>query len=110
MSPVLALGLEHPGRDDPEHPRTAPLAHPANPKTVGTWWHPGQHQAAGETYTPVDQRPLSSGRPCPQHGLSLHGGAYAVGDRAYCPWMRGGMVILDIAGMYHPAHVATLPV
>jgi hypothetical protein len=86
------------------------IADPANPKTAGTWWHPGQHQAVGETYTPEDQRRLTAGRPYPQHGLSLHGGAYALGDRAYCPWMRGGMVILDIADKHHPRHVSTLPV
>lgn len=83
---------------------------PANPKTAGTWWYPGQHQAAGEAYTPEDQRRLTGGRPYPQHGLSLHGGAYAAGDRAYCPWMRGGLIILDIADKQHPAHVSTLPV
>jgi hypothetical protein len=26
------------------------IADPASPKTAGTWWHPGQHTAAGETY------------------------------------------------------------
>src|SRR5262249_28711180 len=83
---------------------------PPPPKPAGTWWHPGQNKGAGETYTPEDQRRLSAGRPYPQHGLSLHGGAYALGDRAYCPWMRGGMVILDIADKHHPTHVATLPV
>src|SRR6516164_6169709 len=81
------------------------IADPATPKTAGTWWHPGQHKAGGEAYTPEDQRKLSAGRPYPQHGLSLHGGAYALGDRAYCPWMRGGMVILDIADKHHPTHV-----
>jgi hypothetical protein len=86
------------------------IADPASAKTAGTWWHPGQHKAAGETYTPEDQRRLTAGRPYPQHGLSLHGGAYALGDRAYCPWMRGGMVILDIADKHHPKHVSTLPV
>jgi hypothetical protein len=86
------------------------IADPANPKIAGTWWHPGQHKAAGETYTPEDQRRLTAGRPYPQHGLSLHGGAYALGDRAYRPWMRGGMVILDIADKHHPKHVSTLPV
>jgi hypothetical protein len=86
------------------------IADPASPKTAGTWWHPGQHKAAGETYTPEDQRRLTAGRPYPQHGLSLHGGAYTLGDRAYCPWMRGGMVILDIADKHHPRHVSTLPV
>src|SRR5215472_4138795 len=86
------------------------IADPASPKMAGTWWHPGQHKAGGETYTPDDQRKLSAGRPYPQHGLSLHGGAYTLGGRAYCPWMRGGMVILDITDKHHPAHVSTLPV
>src|SRR5499433_2636048 len=86
------------------------IADPANPKMAGTWWHPGQHQAGGEAYTPEDQRKLTAGRPYPQHGLSLHGGAYALGDRAYCPWMRAGMVILDITDKHHPTHIATLPV
>src|SRR5262249_41563350 len=85
------------------------IADPATPKMAGTWWHPGQHTAAGETYTPDDQRKLTAGRPYPQHGLSLHGGAYALGDRAYCPWMRGGMVILDIADKHHPTHRTTRP-
>jgi hypothetical protein len=86
------------------------IADPANPKTAGIWWHPGQNKAAGETYTPEDERRLTAGRPYPQHGLSLHGGAYVLGDRAYCPWMRGGMVILDVADKHHPKHVSTLPV
>src|SRR5215472_14166187 len=88
----------------------ADIAGPATPKTAGTRWHPGQHKARGETCTPADQWRLTAGRPCPQHGLSLHGGAYTRGDRAYCPWMRGGLVILDITDNHHPAHVATLPV
>src|SRR5215472_18797034 len=86
----------------------ADIAGPATPQMAGTWWHPGQHTAGGEACTPGDQRRLSAGRPCPQHGLSLHGGACAHGDRACCPRMRG-LVILGIAGKHHPAHVATLP-
>lgn len=35
------------------------IADPANPRTAGTWWHPGQHKAAGETYTPEDERRLT---------------------------------------------------
>jgi hypothetical protein len=27
---------------------------PASPKTAGSWWHPGQHKAAGEAYTLED--------------------------------------------------------
>src|SRR5262249_7878678 len=78
------------------------IADPATPKTAGTWWHPGQNKASGETYTPADQRKLSAGRPYPQHGLSLHGGAYALGDRAYSPWMPGGMVTLALPDQHHP--------
>src|SRR5262249_3188927 len=55
------------------------IAAPANPKTAGIWWHPGQNKAAGETYTLEDQRRLTAGRAYPQHGLSLHGGAYVLG-------------------------------
>src|SRR5262249_57184186 len=84
-------------------------ADPATPKPAGIWWYPGQNTAAGETYTPEDKRRLTAGRPYPQHGLSLHGGAYALGDRAYCPWMRGGMVILDVADKHHPKALSTLP-
>src|SRR5262249_20690941 len=29
-------------------------ADPAPPKAAGTWWHPGQHPAGGEAYTPED--------------------------------------------------------
>ena len=86
------------------------IADPANPKTAGTWWHAGQHKAAGETSPSRTSASSPPARPYPQHGLSLHGGAYAVGDRAYCPWMRGRMVILDIADKHHPAHFSTLPV
>src|SRR5215472_7285935 len=44
------------------------IADPANPETAGIWWHPGQNRAAGETYTPEDERRLTAGRPYPQHG------------------------------------------
>jgi hypothetical protein len=46
------------------------IADPANPKTAGLWWRPGQNKAAGETYTPEDERRLTAGHPYPQHGLS----------------------------------------
>ena len=58
------------------------IADPANPETAGIWWHPGQNKAAGESYTPEDERRLTAGRPYPQHGLSLHGGAYVLGSRS----------------------------
>jgi hypothetical protein len=87
------------------------ISDPSSPRTVSRWWHPGQNKAAGETYTPEDERRLNAGHPYEgTHGLSLHGGAYALGDRAYCPWMRGGMVILDITDKENPKHVSTLSV
>src|SRR5262249_16623791 len=85
------------------------IADPATPKTAGTWWHPGQHKAGGETYTPEDQRKLTAGRPYPQHGLSLHGGAYALGDRAYCPWIPGPLVIPPLPHKPHPRPPAPRP-
>src|SRR5262249_40669981 len=42
------------------------IADPANPKTAGIWWHPGQNKAAGETYTHEDERRLTPGPPHPQ--------------------------------------------
>src|SRR5262249_50239840 len=69
------------------HVRPIPIiADPPTPRPAGIWWHPGQNKAAGETYAPEDERRLTAGRPYPEHGLSLHGGAYVQGDRAYCPW------------------------
>ena len=91
------------------------ISDPAAPATVGRWWCPGQYREGGERYSAEDRRRLSSGRPFPNadkpnHALSLHGGAYVVGERAYCPWMRAGMVTLDVADPRHPAHISTLPV
>jgi len=91
------------------------IADPAAPKEVGRWWYSGQHRAGGEQYGPDDERRLHTGRPfpsseCPSHGLSLHGGAYVLQDRAYCPWMRGGLVILDLADPHRPELVSSLPV
>lgn len=91
------------------------IGDPASPTTVSRWWYPGQHREGGETYSTEDLRRLHGGRPypsadAPQHGLSLHGGAYVLEDRAYCPWMRGGLVTLDMSDPLDPQHVSTLPV
>ena len=84
---------------------------PTNPKVTGKWWYPGQHKDAGESYTAEEERRLTSGHPFPgEFGLGLHGGAYVVGDRAYCPWKRAGMVILDVSDTASPKHVSTLSV
>lgn len=86
---------------------------PNNPVVTGTWAWPGQR--TGEAYTDADLRRIHGGRPHPSadkpmHTLSLHGGAYALGNRAYCPWMRAGMVILDIQNQSEPRLVSTLSV
>lgn len=81
---------------------------PESPRTVGTWWYPGQNQSAGEEFSPWDEHKRVSGRPQPTEAISLHGGAYRSGERLYCPWSRGGMVILDISDIEAPRHVSTL--
>jgi hypothetical protein len=84
---------------------------PTDPKVTGKWWYPGQHKDAGESYTAEEERRLTSGHPFPgEFGLGLHGGAYVVGDRAYCPWKRAGMVVLDVSDKANPKHVSTLSV
>ncbi|HUZ37432.1 MAG TPA: hypothetical protein VMV17_13995 [Streptosporangiaceae bacterium] len=91
------------------------IADPRSPSLQGTWWYPGQYRAGGEEYSEDDLRRLTTGRPYPsdeepQHSLSLHGGAYVLGNRAYCPWMRGGLVILDTSNPALPEFISSLPV
>jgi hypothetical protein len=81
---------------------------PTDPRMVGQWWLPGQNQAAGETFSAVDEHKRSTGRPQPTEALGMHGAPYRVGDRVYCPWSRGGMVILDVADITAPRWVSTL--
>lgn len=81
---------------------------PQNPRLVGRWWHPGQHKAGGEVFSELDERKRTSGKPAGNEPISLHGPAYREGDRAYCSWSRGGMVILDISDVTAPRLVSTL--
>ncbi|MFQ5813076.1 MAG: LVIVD repeat-containing protein, partial [Anaerolineae bacterium] len=67
------------------------LAHPVE---VSRWWFPGQWEA-GEEEPPSD-------------GASLHGPAYVEGDRAYLPYGRVGMIILDISDIHKPKLVSQL--
>jgi len=84
--------------EDPEHPRLA-----------GQWWIPGQHEAGGETLPQRLVEGAQRNHPFPDVPAAwLHGGAYATGDRVYCPWSRGGMVLLDIEDVEQPRHVSTL--
>lgn len=89
------------------------IADPEAPVLAGQWWWPGQNEAAGETYTEADLRRMRTGRPFPhgphkQHPLSLHGGAHVEGDRVYAPWMRAGLVILDVSEPTRPTLVSNL--
>ena len=81
---------------------------PENPRLVGKWWHPGQNQGAGETFSEGDERKRISGKPAGNEPISLHGGPYKSGDRVYCPWSRGGMVTLDISDIAAPQLVSIL--
>jgi len=85
--------------DDPEHPQIA-----------GQWWYPGQHEAAGEVFSPEAQHKRLSGSVPSPSPIGLHGGAYRAGNRLYCPWARGGLVTLDISDIAHPREVSTLSV
>jgi hypothetical protein len=80
---------------------------PTNPIAVGQWWYPGQ--ADSEAFSDQDESKRFQGLAHkPTEGISLHGGAYVCGDRAYCPWGRAGMVILDISDITMPKRVSIL--
>jgi hypothetical protein len=68
------------------------VADPTQPKEVGRWWWPGQHHAAGERFSPEDEKRL----------ISLHGAPYVEGPRAYLPYAGAGMVILDVTDVGAP--------
>lgn len=89
---------------------------PSAPQLVGRWWWPGQHVAGGEVMDPRDAARRVTGRPYvldnghAHPANSLHGAPYVEGTRVYAPWMRAGLVILDIEDVTAPQHVSTLPV
>ena len=72
------------------------LADHAEPRVVGRFWLPGQ--GPGET------------PPAAEDGVSLHGPAYVVGDRAYLAYGGAGMVILDVSDPTAPRLVSRFPV
>jgi hypothetical protein len=72
------------------------LSDPGEPKEVGRFWLPGMHSAAGETSTWS-----------PDRKWSLHH-ALVRGDRAYCGWWDGGLVILDVSDLTRPTLVSQL--
>jgi len=81
------------------------LSDPTQPKEVGRWWFPGQHQAGGETpsWTPTEGH---GGAP----GAKRYGLHHPLirGDRAYCGWWDAGLVILDISELGRPRCVSQL--
>ncbi len=89
------------------------ISDPGTPILVGKWWWPGQNTAAGEEYSQAEMAAQGTGRAYeegggPMHAFSLHGGAYVTGNRAYCPWMRAGLVILDVESVLEPKIVSRL--
>ena len=83
---------------------------PTDPKVVGKWWYPGQHADGGEQFSPDDEAKNTGGRPAGDLSIFLHGGPYKAGNRVYCPWARGGLVILDIEDVTSPKLVSILSV
>lgn len=71
------------------------LADPTRPEEVGRWWMPGQWTAGGET-------PAWKGRAHRCHH------PHRLGDRLYVSYWHGGFVILDVADLTKPKHVAGL--
>src|SRR5918996_3074781 len=68
-------------------------SHPRRPREISRWWWPGQHQAAGEV---------------PEYAKYLHGPASIRGTRAYLPYGRVGLVVLDISDIRRPELVDRL--
>ena len=71
------------------------IADPRNPVEAGNWFIPEQFATAGN---------LLATR------ISLHGPAYASGDRAYLPYGAAGMVVLDISDVTRPLLVSRLDI
>ncbi len=72
------------------------LLDPTEPREVARWWVPGQ--GPDEIPDPAED------------GLSLHGPAYVVGDRAYLAYGGAGMIILDIRDIAAPRLVSRFDV
>ncbi|MBS1868589.1 MAG: hypothetical protein JSS99_02910 [Actinobacteria bacterium] len=80
---------------------------PAHPQLVGSWWWPGQ--GPGESFSEADLAKGRTGRPLKDvPAIWLHGGPYVADGRAYCPWARAGMVILDVEDVTTPELVSSL--
>jgi hypothetical protein len=83
---------------------------PERPQLCGKWWLPGQHVAAGESFADESgSSPVRSAVKSIGNGRFLHGGAYVIDNRAYCPWALAGMIILDITDGSQPRLISRLP-
>lgn len=69
------------------------VSDPSDPKEVGQWWWPGQHEDDKEDA---------------DFSFYAHGPAYTRGDRAYLAYGRVGPVILDISNPTNPELVTRL--
>ena len=81
------------------------LSDPSNPKQVGRWWLPGQHRGGGEAPDWVSATEPGSGDEGRQ--VMLHHGL-PYGDRLYCGYWDGGLVVLDIEDPANPRLVSRL--
>lgn len=81
------------------------LVDPSNPKEKGRWWFPGQNRGGGETPAWEDADEPGPGDEGRQYALH-HGLPY--GDRLYCGYWDGGLVILDISDLTEPSFVSQL--
>lgn len=73
---------------------------PRNPVEAGRWWYPGQFIGGGEAE--LLHMPVQS--------AYHHGPAYTVGNRAYTPLGRAGLIILDLQDMRHPRMVGRMDI
>jgi hypothetical protein len=76
------------------------IADPRNPVEVGRWWYPGQFVDGGETE--LFHRPVFT--------AYHHGPAYTVGTRAYLPFGRAGVIILDLEDIRRPRMVGRMDI
>jgi hypothetical protein len=73
---------------------------PEHPVEAGRWWFPGQFVEGGEPQL-LNKAVLTA-----YH----HGPAYTVGTKAYLPYGRAGMVVLDIEDIRQPRMLGRLDI
>jgi hypothetical protein len=71
---------------------------PANPVEVSRWWYPSQYVEGGE------DRLIEK----PELTAYFHGPAYTVGNLAYLPYGRAGMIILNLEDLKHPRMIGRM--